>query len=87
LIIFFCRHSNNNRLDGSSIETDLAPSTRRKTTDPIARQNVVHALVAAAARKVRQAADEVGDAASGGLAVGRFQMHEKNAWMLRSHLE
>lgn len=43
--------------------------------------------ITAAARKVRVAAGEAGDDASEDLAVGRIQVHEKNAWMLRSHLE
>jgi len=43
--------------------------------------------VAAAAREVREAAGRAGDDASEDLAVGRIQAHEKNAWMLRSHLE
>ncbi len=43
--------------------------------------------IVAAARKVRQAAGAAEDDASEDLAVGRIQVHEKNAWMLRSHLE
>lgn len=43
--------------------------------------------VAATAEQVRKAADEAGDEASIDLAVGRVTVHEKNAWMLRSHLE
>jgi len=43
--------------------------------------------VVEAARKLVAAADEAGDQASGDLGVRRIQVHEKNAWMLRSHLE
>jgi len=43
--------------------------------------------IVASARKVREAAGRAGDDASEDLAVGRIQVHEKNAWMLRSHLE
>ena len=43
--------------------------------------------VAAAARKVVEAAEAAGDQASGDLGVRRIEVHEKNAWMLRSHLE
>jgi len=44
-------------------------------------------LVTDAARALRQAAAAAGDDASEDLAVRRIEVHEKNAWMLRSHLE
>ncbi len=44
-------------------------------------------LVAARAKQVIAAAEKAGDEASVDLAVQRTQVHEKNAWMLRSHLE
>lgn len=44
-------------------------------------------LVADAARALRKAAGAAGDDASEDLAVRRIEVHEKNAWMLRSHLE
>ena len=43
--------------------------------------------IAAAARTVVQVAEEGNDAASADLGVRRIDVHEKNAWMLRSHLE
>lgn len=43
--------------------------------------------VADAARRVVKAAEALGDDASGDLGVRRIEVHEKNAWMLRSHLE
>ena len=43
--------------------------------------------VVAAARALFSAAEEAGDPASADLAVRRMDVHEKNAWMLRSHLE
>ena len=43
--------------------------------------------VAASARSVIEAAEAVRDQASADLATRRLQVHEKNAWMLRSHLE
>jgi len=43
--------------------------------------------VADSAREVVKAAEAAGDQASGDLAVRRIDVHEKNAWMLRSHLE
>lgn len=39
------------------------------------------------ARNVTKAAEVIGDQASVDLAVRRQEIHEKNAWMLRSHLE
>lgn len=43
--------------------------------------------VAAVARRVIEAADSAGDQASADLATRRTDVHEKNAWMLHSHLE
>lgn len=43
--------------------------------------------VAEAARRVIEAAEAVRDQATGDLATRRLDVHEKNAWMLRSHLE
>ena len=43
--------------------------------------------VADAARGVVRAAEVAGDDASGDLGVRRIDVHEKNAWMLGSHLE
>jgi len=43
--------------------------------------------VADTARAVVAAAEAVGDQASADLGVRRIDTHEKNAWMLRSHLE
>lgn len=43
--------------------------------------------VAEAARRVIEAAETAGDQATADLATRRLDVHEKNAWMLRSHLE
>jgi len=43
--------------------------------------------VAEVAREMLRAAQAAGDDASEDLAVQRIQVHEKNAWMLRSHLD
>lgn len=43
--------------------------------------------LAAAARQVIEAAEAARDQASADLATRRLDVHEKNAWMLRSHLE
>jgi len=44
-------------------------------------------ILADAARAVVEAAEAAGDQASADLGVRRIDVHEKNAWMLRSHLE
>jgi starvation-inducible DNA-binding protein len=44
-------------------------------------------VVADAAREVIGAAEEAGDQATADLATRRVEIHEKNAWMLSSHLE
>ena len=41
----------------------------------------------ASARKVVEVAEADGDQATADLGVRRIETHEKNAWMLRSHLE
>jgi starvation-inducible DNA-binding protein len=46
-----------------------------------------HQTVADGARKLVEAAEQAGDQASADLGVRRIEVHEKNAWMLRSHLE
>ena len=43
--------------------------------------------VVTAARAVFEVAEEAGDQASADLAVRRMDVHQKNAWMLSSHLE
>ena len=52
-------------------------------------EQLVHdqVLVTQSARKVVAASERAGDQASADLGVRRIQTHEKNAWMLRSHLE
>jgi starvation-inducible DNA-binding protein len=44
-------------------------------------------VVRSSARRVIEAAEAANDQASAGLATRRLDVHEKNAWMLRSHLE
>ena len=44
-------------------------------------------LVALAAKRVIEAAEAAKDQASADLGTRRLEIHEKNAWMLRSHLE
>ncbi|MCB0795943.1 MAG: DNA starvation/stationary phase protection protein [Flavobacteriales bacterium] len=45
------------------------------------------ATVVEAARAVIKAAEKAGDQVSADLATRRMDVHSKNAWMLRSHLE
>ncbi len=45
------------------------------------------AKIVAAAYEVIKAAEAINDQASVDLATRRLDVHEKNAWMLRSHLE
>ena len=45
------------------------------------------AKIVASARAVFEAAEANSDQATADLAVRRTEVHEKNAWMLRSHLE
>ena len=45
------------------------------------------ATLAASAQRVVQEAQAAGDEASADLGIRRMQVHQKNAWMLRSHLE
>jgi starvation-inducible DNA-binding protein len=44
-------------------------------------------IIAKLAIEVVGAASAVGDEATAGIATDRQSIHEKNAWMLRSHLE
>jgi len=46
-----------------------------------------HRAIATSAKKVVEAANAADDYASEDLAVGRIAAHEKNAWLLESHLE
>jgi starvation-inducible DNA-binding protein len=58
-----------------------------KATEMIAILVEDQSAIAAAARVVIKASEEGGDQASADLATRRLDIHEKNAWMLRSHLE
>jgi starvation-inducible DNA-binding protein len=45
------------------------------------------AALVSSAKRVVEASEAVGDQASADLGTRRISVHEKNAWMLRSHLE
>jgi starvation-inducible DNA-binding protein len=64
-------------------EAQGAPSAKEMIRELVAD----NATVAAAAQALFDAAEEAGDQASADLATQRIQVADKNAWMLRSHLE
>jgi starvation-inducible DNA-binding protein len=80
------------RAPGSYSEFTEIASVKEDRGSPPAMQ-MIESLVAdqqavvASARKVVEAAEAAGDQATADLGVRRIQIHEKNAWMLRSHLE
>lgn len=80
------------RAPGSYREFSELSTVKEDTTAPEARQMIENlaadqTTVAQVARRVVQAAEAAGDQASADLGVRRIAVHEKNAWMLRSHLE
>ena len=58
-----------------------------KALDMVQQLDADQHAVAASARAVVEVAEKHGDQASADLGVRRIDVHEKNAWMLRSHLE
>jgi len=68
----------------SSVEEDSnTTDAKQMIANLVADQKVV----VDSARRVIEAAEAIGDQASADLGVRRIEVHEKNAWMLRSHLE
>ena len=80
------------RAPGSYSEFMALATVKEDTTSPKATQ-MIEALVAdqhtiaAAAKAVGDAAADAGDDATADLATRRIDIHQKNAWLLRSHLE
>ncbi|HSJ70467.1 MAG TPA: Dps family protein [Acidimicrobiia bacterium] len=68
----------------TSIEED---TTVPKALDMVGALVADHEMVAASARSVVRAAEDAGDDATVDLGVRRIDVHDKTAWMLRSHLE
>ena len=71
--------------------TELA-TVREETGHPDAVQMIRNLVsdqeaVVVVAQNVIKAAEVAGDQASADLATRRMDIHQKNAWMLRSHLE
>jgi starvation-inducible DNA-binding protein len=58
-----------------------------KATEMIRQLVDDQAKVVAAAKAVVKAAEAAGDDATADLGIRRIQVHEKNSWMLASHLE
>jgi starvation-inducible DNA-binding protein len=58
-----------------------------KATDMIRQLVDDQARVVAAAKEVVAVAEAAGDDATADLGIRRIQIHEKNSWMLASHLE
>ena len=58
-----------------------------KATDMIRELVADQAKLVAAAKAVVEAAEAAGDDATADLGIRRIQIHEKNSWMLGSHLE
>ena len=80
------------RAPGSYSEFAALASIKEDTQSPAARQMIENlvadqAAIVSTARRVVEAAEAAGDQATADLGVRRIDVHEKNAWMLRSHLE
>jgi starvation-inducible DNA-binding protein len=80
------------RAPGSCTEFSKLSAVKDETGRPSAKDMIRtltadQAVVGAAARKVFASAEAADDQATADLATRRMDVHEKNAWMLRSHLE
>ncbi len=71
----------------SAMTKIVEPTGPVKATDMITDLGNDQDTIVAAAKALFQAAEDAGDPASADLAVRRMETHQKNAWMLRSHLE
>jgi starvation-inducible DNA-binding protein len=71
----------------SKLTTIQEPDGVPKATDMIRQLTQDQETVAETARALIGVAEETGDQATADLATRRVEVHEKNAWMLRSHLE
>ena len=80
------------RAPGSYSEFSRLSAIKEDTTTPDAKQMIENLAadqraIVEAARRVIDAAEASRDQASADLGVRRILVHEKNAWMLQSHLE
>ena len=77
---------------GSLAEFAKISTVKEETGHPAAEQMIRNLVedqksIANVARRVIEAAETAGDQASADLATRRTDVHEKNAWMLQSHLD
>lgn len=80
------------RAPGSYAEFSKLTSVKESTKQISAEQMVKeltkdNELLADMADKLRKAAEAADDQGTADIAIGRIQIHQKNAWMLRSTLE
>jgi starvation-inducible DNA-binding protein len=80
------------RAPGSFSEFAKLAAVKEATGSPSATEMIEElvadqAAVVGNAKRVVEAAEAAGDQASADLGTRRIEVHEKNAWMLRSHLE
>jgi starvation-inducible DNA-binding protein len=80
------------RAPGSFSEFAKLAAVKEATGSPSATEMIEElvadqAAVVGSAKRVVEAAEAAGDQASADLGTRRIDVHEKNAWMLRSHLE
>jgi starvation-inducible DNA-binding protein len=80
------------RAPGSYSEFTRLSSVKEDTTSPDAKKMIENLAadqkaIVESARRVVKAAETSRDQATADLGVRRILVHEKNAWMLRSHLE
>ncbi len=80
------------RAPGSFSEFAKLAAIKEATGSPSATEMIEElvgdqAAVVGTAKRVVEAAEAAGDQASADLGIRRIEVHEKNAWMLRSHLE
>lgn len=68
----------------SSIDEESGEPAAKEMVRNLVADNLA---VAASARKLAEVASQAGDVATEDLAIGRVEVHEKNAWLLKSHLE
>jgi starvation-inducible DNA-binding protein len=80
------------RAPGSYSEFSRLATVKEASGEPSAKDMIEHlvgdqAAVVTSAKRVVEAAEAAKDLASADLGTRRIDVHEKNAWMLRSHLE
>jgi starvation-inducible DNA-binding protein len=80
------------RAPGSYSEFAALSEVQEDTGSPAAEDMITslaadQARVVGIARELADAAETVSDQATADLATRRLDVHEKNAWMLKSHLE